>query len=113
MSDSSHDIIYRKQDVEKKTVVEATGNTAGIARDIGFSLDGKLTLIISSPDGKETQIPMSRVQGVGVFIVLKPETQSSASTQQIVPPTVPKCMKCGAALKPAAKFCTVCGAKTT
>ena len=111
---------FRKKDVEKKPVVEATGKSAGTGLDVGFSLDGKLTLVISSPDGKEVEIPMSRVQGVGEYIVLKPEEnpelrpdeQASVTPHSSSIPDAPTCSKCGASIKPEAKFCTVCGKST-
>ena len=111
---------FRKKDVEKKPVVEATGKSAGTGLDVGFSLDGKLTLVILNADGKEVEIPMSRVQGVGEYIVLRPEENQELRPDEQAPvtphsspiPDAPICSKCGASIKPEAKFCTVCGKST-
>lgn len=125
--------LFRKDEVDGKTVVEASGNTFGKAKDIAFGLDGTVALIVLDKNNNEVQVTMDRVLGVGDYVIIKKEkpeprpTPSPAPQPAVVPPpaspapnpVIPPappvatlgmvCRSCGAALKPGAKFCTKCG----
>lgn len=128
--------LFRKDEVDGKTVVETTGNTFGNAKDVAFGLDGTVALIVLDKDNNEVQVTMDRVLGVGDYIVIRKEKLESKpptppapqpvvtpppappvppaapATPMAPPPTVMApmvCKSCGAALKPGARFCTKCG----
>jgi sporulation protein YlmC with PRC-barrel domain len=133
----SHQYI-RKEDVEGKVVIDPSGKTVGKAREIAFSLDGTLALIVVGIDNSESQIPTSKIQGFADYIILKTETASAAADPnlpirppQATSPPVPRtplyppasgpppgyqtgattCSQCKSPLRAAAKFCTKCGAR--
>jgi sporulation protein YlmC with PRC-barrel domain len=105
---------YTRKDVENKIVVELSGKEAGTAKDLAFSQDGRTALVVGTKEGKEIEIPMSRVLGVMDYIVLsseEPRTQTTPGIQQQIPQPLANCPKCNAPFKPGAKFCTKCGKK--
>lgn len=121
--------LFRKDEVDGKIVIEASGRALGKAKDVAFGLDGTVALIVLSDDSSEVQIPLDRVTGVAEYIVVKsdrPQARAMAAPASALapPPPVPAapqaapppaamagnhCRACGAALKPGAKFCTKCG----
>ena len=56
--------MFRKDEVDGKIVVEASGKAFGKAKDIAFGLDGTVALIVVGNDNSEVQITMDRVMGV-------------------------------------------------
>lgn len=105
---------FTKKDVENKIVVDVSGKSAGTGRDIAFSLDGRLALVVAGKNGKEIQIPMSRVMGVTEYIVISPE-EGAIQTPHVQPQPQTQtqaartCANCGTPLKAGAKFCAKCG----
>ena len=105
-------LFLTKRDVENKIVVETSGRELGTAQDIGFSLDGKIALVIVTKDGKESQIPVNRIKGVVDFIVIEPEMSTTHEVTTAAPQTpLGNCPKCQAPLKPGTRFCVKCGTK--
>ena len=68
--------MFRKDEVAGKIVVEASGKSLGKAKDIAFSLDGTVVLIVSANDNSEVEIPMDRIAGVAEYIVVRRPQQS-------------------------------------
>jgi sporulation protein YlmC with PRC-barrel domain len=130
--------MFRKEEVDGKIVVEASGKSLGKAKDIAFGLDGSVALIVAGNDNAEIQITMDRITGVADYIVVRrnqPEPKVEAPQRKAVPapaaapapvpvrvnPAVPPapvmapmaaanvCKGCGAPLRAGAKFCTKCG----
>ena len=84
--------ILSRDQVVGKTVINAEGNEVGKVVDIGVTLSGEGVLIVEGPGGRE-EVPMSRVQAIGQYIILKPEAQPAAPrpqpAQQPVQPVQP------------------------
>jgi sporulation protein YlmC with PRC-barrel domain len=133
--------MFRKEEVDGKIVIEASGKALGKAKDIAFGLDGSVALIVTANDNSEIQITMDRILGMADYIVVRrdrPEPKVEAPPKRVpapvpaVPvraqarvnpgiPTAPMvvpvaaspvCKGCGAPLKVGAKFCTKCGTPT-
>jgi sporulation protein YlmC with PRC-barrel domain len=68
--------MFRKDEVAGKVVVEASGKSLGKAKDIAFSLDGTVVLIVSANDNSEVEIPMDRIAGVAEYIVVRRPQQN-------------------------------------
>ncbi len=68
--------MFRKDEVAGKIVVEASGKSLGKAKDIAFSLDGTVVLIVSGNDNSEVEIPMDRIAGVAEYIVVRRPQQT-------------------------------------
>lgn len=117
--------MFRKDEVEGKVVIEASGRSLGKAKDVAFGLDGTVALIVLANDSSELQISLDRVTGVDEYIVVRSDkTQARqmpvapAPVMAPAPPPTPapqvaaaakQCRSCGAPMKPGAKFCTKCG----
>jgi sporulation protein YlmC with PRC-barrel domain len=130
--------MFRKDEVDGKIVVEASGKALGKAKDIAFGLDGSVALIVLGNDNAEIQITMDRITGVADYIVVRrdrpepkadvPQKRAPAPVAAAVAPVqaranpgipaapvavpvaaAPVCKNCGAPLRVGAKFCTKCG----
>jgi sporulation protein YlmC with PRC-barrel domain len=130
--------MFRKDEVDGKMVIEASGKALGKAKDIAFGLDGSVALIVVGNDNNEVQIAMDRVAGVADYIVVRRELKGDAALkkpQAVAPVSAPgpappqlrmtpapsavpsaaagvACKNCGAPLRVGAKFCTKCGTPT-
>jgi len=105
--------MFRKEEIEGKVVVEASGKALGSAKDIAFGLDGSVALIVVGGDNAEIQISTDRVEGVADYIVVRREQKGETNPNAAIPVQAPTaaaaCRKCGAPLRAGAKFCTKCG----
>jgi sporulation protein YlmC with PRC-barrel domain len=118
--------LFRKDEVQGKIVIEASGKALGKAKDMAFGLDGTVALIVLTDQNSEVQITLDRITGVDEYIVVKgakpPTTLAMTAPMPAVatpisapPPAAPvmvaanHCRNCGALLKTGAKFCTKCG----
>jgi sporulation protein YlmC with PRC-barrel domain len=108
----------RREDVVGKKAITPDGNSFGEVKDIAFSTDGNVGLVISAKSGTEVIVPIKQASAIGEFILL-----SSAAVEAKVPRAQPapppaaarptNCPSCGSPLKPGAKFCGKCGHKLT
>ena len=78
--------MFRKEEVEGKIVIEASGKALGKAKDVAFGLDGTVALIVQGSDDAEIQVTMDRVAGVGDYIVVRRE---KAEAPLVKRPAVP------------------------
>ncbi len=104
--------LFRKEEVEGKTVVYSSGWVAGKVKDVVFGLDGTLILVVQREDGKELRIPMNAVLGVADFVVARDQTAapvSGGAPPSIEPGAITVCKFCGASIPPGTVYCTVCG----
>ncbi len=105
---------FRKEEVEGKTVIDSSGKVTGKVKDIVFSLDGNVTLIVEKSDGVETQLPLSRVMGISEFVVTKEPNSAyrgkgstGASTAGVE--EAKTCKFCGAEMPQDTSWCPSCG----
>ncbi|MDV3244727.1 MAG: zinc-ribbon domain-containing protein [Nitrososphaerales archaeon] len=106
----------KREDVTGKKVITPDGNSLGVVKDLAFSTDGSVGLVVSKKDDSETVVPIRQTTAIGEFILLstKPAEKASPSPgPQPAPmsssPTA--CPSCGKPVKPGAKFCGKCGYK--
>ncbi len=105
---SSH--LFRKEDIAGKTVIDSSGLTTGKVRDVVFSLDGEVILVVEKKDGAEIQVPLNRVAGLSEFVVTKSESFAQ-------PRTLAgnwsggggSCRFCGHELSSTSSYCPSCG----
>jgi sporulation protein YlmC with PRC-barrel domain/ribosomal protein L40E len=86
--------MFRKEEVDGKIVVEASGKALGKATDIAFGLDGSVALIVKGDDNSEVQVSMDRIVGVADYIVVRREQKSELPPEKTVaspaaPPPAP------------------------
>lgn len=107
-----------------KTVIGPDGNTVGVVKDVAFSLDGKLGIVVDDGDGEERTLSVDEIQGVGEYVLLRPDgTAPPPTVEAPTPPSAtaaaaPKepasaegtsCASCGRVNKAGSRFCGGCG----
>ena len=100
---------FRKEDIIGKPVIETSGNVKGKVKDVTFDLSGTITLIIDGADGKEAQVPISRVTGIADDVVVKGDTLGGAPAVA----SANACKYCGKPMTPGQTWCPSCGKAQT
>ena len=109
---------FRKEEVEGKTVIETSGKVGGKVKDLTFSLDGTITLIVIKEDGNEIPIPLKRVVGIADHVVVRsegtmlpgyPGATAAPSSSPAAPRAGNTCKYCGADLPAGTSWCPACG----
>jgi sporulation protein YlmC with PRC-barrel domain len=100
---------FKKEDVVGKTVIETSGAVKGKVKDIIFDLGGGVTFLVQGADGKESQIPISKVTGISEHVVVRGEAaaEPGASTYGTT------CRFCGASKPAEERWCPSCGRSQT
>ena len=96
---------FRKEDIIGKPVIETSGTVKGKVKDLMFDLSGTITLIIEGTDGKESQVPISRVTGISDDVVVKSDQAAVAPR----PASGGACRYCGTPMTPSQTWCPKCG----
>lgn len=115
---------FHKEEVVGKTVVDSLGNVRGKIKDLVFSLDGNVALIIESVEGSEVRVPMARVTGISDYVVVRTDVAPEggmAPTAAGAPgaPSYPSfanpteapsaCKFCGTTIPAGTTYCPGCG----
>jgi sporulation protein YlmC with PRC-barrel domain len=110
---------FRKEDIEGKTVVESSGKVMGKVKDLLFSLDGTITLVVTKEDGSDVEVSLSKVMGVSDHVVVKidgsgsrppaPPKQVTSTTTGTVTVSGTPCKFCDTLLAPGVLWCPSCG----
>jgi sporulation protein YlmC with PRC-barrel domain len=113
---------FHKEEIEGKTVIDSFGNVRGKVKDIIFSLNGSVTLIIERQDGAEGKVPMNKVLGISDYVIMKDEavegsafapttlvTQSSSVPSVVSNTGGVACKFCGANIPSGTTYCPRCG----
>jgi len=100
---------FKKEDVVGKTVIETSGAVKGKVRDIIFDLGGGVTFLVQGTDGKDSQIPLSKVTGISEHVIVKGET----AIEQGASGYGTTCKFCGAPKPAEERWCPSCGRSQT
>ena len=97
--------MFRKEDVLGKTVIETSGVVKGNVKDVMFDLGGGVTFMVQGADGRDLQIPLSRITGISEHVVVKAENAigSSGSGHGTT------CKFCGVPMSVDERWCPSCG----
>jgi sporulation protein YlmC with PRC-barrel domain len=104
--------LFHKEDVVGKTVIDSTGQTSGMVKDVMFSLNSVVILVVEKKDGTEMQLPLSKVVGLSEFVVTRSESPSqptSAGGTSFASTSGHQCKFCGHEMLPASLYCPSCG----
>ncbi len=74
-------------------------------KDVIFNLDGAATFVVEMPDGKDWQVPLTKVTGISDHVVVRNE--GALGTGGAGPATT--CKFCGATLGSGSVWCPNCG----
>ena len=101
---------FRKEDITGKTVIYSSGRNTGTVKDITFTLDGVITLVVERVDGGEVQIPLSKVLGVSDNVIVRDESVSRPFGPS---PGMIVCKSCGRESPAGTLWCPSCGKSIT
>jgi len=106
---------FHKEDIEGKTVIETTGKVAGKVKDLTFSLDGTITLIVLKDDGTEKPVSLKQVVGIADHVIVRGDAPIATTSAASVPSAsaVAVCKFCGSELSPTSTWCPRCGRSQT
>jgi sporulation protein YlmC with PRC-barrel domain len=96
---------FRKEDIIAKPVIETSGTVKGKVKDVTFDLSGTITLIIEGVDGKDFQVPISKVMGISDNVVVR----SDQVARPISPASGLTCRFCGTPMTAGQTWCPSCG----
>ena len=96
---------FRREDVVGKSVIETSGSVRGKVKDVVFNLNNTITLIVEGVDGKDAQIPLTRVTGISDHVVVKSDLTTEGSTFS----RATSCKFCGAPIASGQQWCPSCG----
>ncbi len=103
---------FRKEDIEGKTVIETTGKVGGKVKDVTFSLDGSITLIVVKDDGTERPVSLKQVVGISDHVIVRGDAPLSMPGMPSAS-AVPVCKFCASELSPTSTWCPRCGRSQT
>ena len=100
---------FRKEEIADKTVIDSSGRVIGKVKDLTFTLDGSITLIVERSDGSALQVPLSKVMGVSDHVIVKEEAFAPKPMVAAVAPGMVACKACGAQAPIGTQWCPNCG----
>jgi len=96
---------FHVDDVVGKNVIETTGMVLGRVKDVVFDVSSTVTLIVVDSEGRERQIPLSKVTGIADNIVARSDMTSGLN----VSASGLECQFCGGVLMEGQRICPACG----
>jgi len=85
-----------------KEVIDSDAKRVGTSKDLAWSIDGGLALVIESSDEEEALLPFEEIERIGDVVFVKSKT-----TLQTIPSV--ECPVCKHRNPLEAKFCAKCG----
>ncbi|HUI85577.1 MAG TPA: PRC-barrel domain-containing protein [Nitrososphaerales archaeon] len=70
---------FHKEEIEGKTVIDSMGNVRGKIKDLIFSLDGSVALIIENMEGGEARVPLTKVLGISDYVIMRTDVAPDVS----------------------------------
>jgi sporulation protein YlmC with PRC-barrel domain len=92
----------RREELIGKEIINDDAKKVGIAKDLAWTSEGGLALIVEMEDEEEAFLPFEEIERVGDVVFVK-----SKSTLQTAPTVT--CPVCKHRNLPEAKFCAKCG----
>jgi sporulation protein YlmC with PRC-barrel domain len=100
---------FHKEEVAGKTVIDSSGKIIGSVKDLTFTLDSSITLIVQKTDGSELMVPLGKVMGVSDHVIIKPDVVAPAAVAMAAAPAMLVCKNCGTQAKQGTMWCPGCG----
>ena len=92
----------RREELIGKELIDGDAKRVGIAKDLAWTQDGRLALIVELSDEEEAFLPFEEIERIGDVVFVKPKTAFQTA------PTV-TCPVCKHKNLLEAKFCAKCG----
>ncbi len=100
---------FRKEEIVDKAVIDSSGKIIGKVRDLTFTLDSSITLIVVKPDGGQLEVPLDKVMGVSDHVIIKEDAVTPKPVPVAAAPATVVCKACGAQAKAGTQWCPNCG----
>lgn len=100
---------FRKEEIADKTVIDSSGKVIGKVKDLTFTLDSSITLVVQKADGSELMVPLGKVMGVADHVIIKQEPVAAAVVMATAAPGMLVCKNCGTQAKVGTMWCPGCG----
>ena len=92
----------RREEVIGKDVIDADAKKLGVTKDLAWSNDGRMALVIESGEEEEFFLSFSEIERIGDVVFVK--AKSALTTAPSI-----TCPVCKHKNLPEAKFCAKCG----
>ena len=92
----------RREEVIGKDVIDGDAKKLGVTKDLAWSNDGRMALVIESYDEEEFFLSFSEIERIGDVVFIKAKSALAAAPSII-------CPVCKHKNLPEAKFCAKCG----
>ena len=92
----------RREEVIGKDVIDEDARKLGVTKDLAWSNDGKMALVIEADDEEEFFLSFSEIERIGDVVFVKARSALAAA------PSI-MCPVCKHKNLPEAKFCAKCG----
>ncbi len=92
----------RREEIIGKELIDGDAKRIGIAKDLAWTGDGKLALIVELADEEEAFLPFEEIERIGDVVFVKPKSAFQTA------PTI-TCPVCKHRNLAEAKFCAKCG----
>jgi sporulation protein YlmC with PRC-barrel domain len=92
----------RREEVIGKDVIDADAKRLGVTKDLAWSNDGRMALVIESGEEEEFFLSFSEIERIGDVVFVK------AKSALMTAPSI-TCPVCKHKNLPEAKFCAKCG----
>ncbi len=92
----------RREEVVGKEVVDGDARKLGVTKDLAWSSDGRMALVIESSEEEESFLPFGEIEKIGDIVFVK------AKSALVVAPSI-ICPMCKQRNLVEAKFCAKCG----
>jgi sporulation protein YlmC with PRC-barrel domain len=92
----------RREEVIGKDVIDADAKKLGVTKDLAWSDDGQIALVIEFGDEEESFLSFNDIERIGDVVFVKAKSALTAAPSTI-------CPVCKHKNLPEAKFCAKCG----
>jgi sporulation protein YlmC with PRC-barrel domain len=94
---------HRREELTGKELIDSNAKKVGVVRDIAYSLDGKIALIVERSDAQEAVLAFDKIEKIGDVVFIK-----SVESLEVAEKVCPNCKHKNPL---GAKFCFRCGKK--
>ena len=92
----------RREEVMGKDVIDADAKRLGVTKDLAWSDDGQMALVIEFGDGEESFLSFGDIERIGDVVFVKAKSALTTAPSVV-------CPVCKNKNLPEAKFCAKCG----
>lgn len=93
---------HRREEIVGKEIIDGEAKKAGTTKDLAWSPDGKLALIVQKEKNEEAFLAFDEIEKIGDVVFIK-----SAGALEVIPTKI--CPSCKHRNDAEAKFCAKCG----